>query len=551
MINLFYLLFLRKLEERLAGNGQNLVLAASTIIPLISIFLGAGVYWGLNVFYQWVPMFLVPPTLLMSACFGLTSYMLMISSMVVSFASLYLAKDTDLLLVAPISTARMILHRLLEVTIFTIWMPILLIVPVLIAFGFIAEASIWYYLAAVPVTFLNFLIAILLGQLIIVIAMGILPIRILRNHYTFVAVLAIAAIIVAMRSLFALGGSVQSFESLVNLLSIVSLDKFRLSVFRLAADSLLLGSFRSFATIIFLSLGLLSVLVVSANFFYRRSYELFKEFESFPRQKRSRSIIGLSAISVVGSAIWEKEIKSTLRNPAQLLQILLISSIWLLYVSYLSNLQPIMLELSFNHANIVLAFLWIHFLINNFIFLTAVNRFVFTSLSAERESIWIYQTSPISEEELVQKKGIFWGFILVPIYISSVIYGGFSLYPQTSSAVLSTIINLCGCLSVITLGCVFGRRFANFGWNHFGELMTGSGSLIFLAFSIPILIFNSTLAAFFIGGVLGIVELNSTLLGLMFTSILSINIGAIIVARRISPLDEELEFESEVVRIDS
>ncbi len=76
--------------------------------------------------------------------------MLFVSSAIIMYGLLYRSDETKFLLTTPTRTGRIVLHKFQESVVFSCWGFLLLASPMLIAYGIVAHAPLYYYLLLLP-----------------------------------------------------------------------------------------------------------------------------------------------------------------------------------------------------------------------------------------------------------------------------------------------------------------------------------------------------------------------------------------------------------------
>lgn len=128
-----------------------------TLIFLLSAILWAGLFYLFLDGFRFLELMIMSPELhdrTVQAVFGMFFVALMImlvfSSGVILYGSLFRARDLPLLLTLPARPARVFLHKFQEAVLMSSWAFLLLGSPMLLAYGIRAEAPWYYYAMTVP-----------------------------------------------------------------------------------------------------------------------------------------------------------------------------------------------------------------------------------------------------------------------------------------------------------------------------------------------------------------------------------------------------------------
>jgi ABC-2 type transport system permease protein len=126
---------------------------------------------------------------------------LLLSNVIAARSTFFLARDLELLLAAPVESARIYLARLLETAAHSSWMVVLLSVPILAAYGQVYGGG-WGYLAVALVALSAFLaIPAVIGSAVTLLLVNVFPARRARDLLALMGLLGAAAFVVLIRML--------------------------------------------------------------------------------------------------------------------------------------------------------------------------------------------------------------------------------------------------------------------------------------------------------------------------------------------------------------
>ncbi|MCB9548695.1 MAG: hypothetical protein H6706_23050 [Myxococcales bacterium] len=164
---------------------------------MIASYLGAG--WLFEAFLQaeFLAELLIQRTVGIVLLFF--TGLLVFSSTVTAFSTLFAADDLPLLMVAPVSTGRLYLARLVETWLQSSWMMLVFALPMMAACGPVLAAPWWYY-AALPVLLVPLtLICAAAGTVVALALARIFPARRLQEAVIVLALLGFVGVYVAFR----------------------------------------------------------------------------------------------------------------------------------------------------------------------------------------------------------------------------------------------------------------------------------------------------------------------------------------------------------------
>jgi ABC-2 type transport system permease protein len=177
----------RRLEARILRTVLRQTFASSRLRVGLLLGLSAVLWGGLFVVgYQgfgflWVtisgPMYEEVVRALFSTFFLWLLLMLLFSSSLILYGSLFRAREVTLLLTLPIRPERVFLHKLQEAAVLSGWGFLLLGSPMLLAYGMVAAAPWYYYAALLPLLLAYVAIPVSLGAIICVELMYRVPTR--------------------------------------------------------------------------------------------------------------------------------------------------------------------------------------------------------------------------------------------------------------------------------------------------------------------------------------------------------------------------------------
>ena len=121
---------------------------------------------------------------------------LLLSNIITALSSFFLARDLDLLASAPVDWLTLYSAKLLETTLHSSWMVVLLALPIFSAYGFAYEGGLLFPLVAIA-AFVPFLVLpSVIGSAVTLLLVNIFPARRTRDILSVITVLAGAGVVV-------------------------------------------------------------------------------------------------------------------------------------------------------------------------------------------------------------------------------------------------------------------------------------------------------------------------------------------------------------------
>lgn len=411
-------------------------------------------------------------------------FLLLFSSMVTNLGTQYMSSDLELLFSTPIDSRVIYWSKWGEALFHSTWMVLVFGYPVLLSYGLSTSAPWFFYpvsfllmfpFVVIPASIGTFLVNAILYWIpikrvrAIMVGIGIVfgvgmvyVLRILRPRLLFEPELA--------RNLFL------DFLDTLRVAEITGLPSYHASfaLHEITTNRLYNSLYHGSVLC-----GLAVASIVVFGWLGQRWYPVswLRTQEGRPRQQ---SLVSLSGIKRLFDwlpnpyrPLMRKETLIFLRETTQWSQLLVLLGIVAVHVFNLAELPggESLMKYVLYFFNIALI---------GFILTAVCVRFVFPSISFEGKPFWIIRTAPISMTEFFLEKTL---FFLVPIGLlgSALIFiTNWSLPIGLSLKIWASV--LVGVMSItLTSGALaFGAIFPKFDYDHFGEVMTSAGSVLYM-----------------------------------------------------------------------
>lgn len=164
-----YALLLQRLRWQLLCNGLDVMLRRS-FIRLLTIFLCSLVIWGTLFVISFIGFHELrgqwhlnldeqPIAVVFNLSFVVLSVLLVFSTGIILYSSLYSSRESNFLLMTPIPADQIFAYKFQGAVAFSSWAFLLLGSPVLLAYGLeVAGGAPWYYYLLIPLYFLGFVL---------------------------------------------------------------------------------------------------------------------------------------------------------------------------------------------------------------------------------------------------------------------------------------------------------------------------------------------------------------------------------------------------------
>jgi ABC-2 type transport system permease protein len=424
---------IRNASSQLFGSSRVRLISMVLASAIISVALYAGASFG---FSQIARSLLNPASgivgLIFSAMFFALGIMLVLSSGLILYASLFTGDEAKYLLTTPARADQIFATKFQGAVVFSSWAFLVLGGPILIAFG-VSSSVHWYYYALLPIYFLAYVILpAAAGAILCFLIVNYFPRRRRQALISVIVVLLIGAAYWIYRvitiDLLRRRSVAQDHDALEKVFDMFALAQGQFAPSRWLSRSLMAiargdPSSALMPTLMLWSNALLLYLLAAylAKKLYRRGFNRLSENAS------SRRIYGTSRLDrlmnfLVGyldhktRLLIVKDFRTFRREPAQVGQLALFAGLMLLCVI---NIR------SFFGADLPLINQYVVSLLNlsatGLLMCAYLGRFVYPLISLEGRKFWILGLLPLKREQLL------WGKFAFAVTMALILAGGIVL----------------------------------------------------------------------------------------------------------------------------
>jgi len=473
-------------------SGRELFRSFALFFFLIVLILFAylGTYSALQAIASQADNLFIPSSLPLSLILFVIFFLLLFSSCISALGSFYLSKDIELILASPISKRSFFWGRFLQVLTHAGWMACVFAVPMIFAFGSFYGASPIFYWVTILGLLIFLCIPVSIAISVITVFATAVPASRSRETFLIGVLVMLFGVVV-----FARPFSVEVHGELDRTLALFHL--FLLPEAQLLPSQWLGYYLHSFlepqedqssiwylAQTLFVALALMALAYCSIRLFHSYAFARGQTAALTSKIVSRKARMKLAWLKQLAPSHWRamfaKELKLFARDTTQTVQLALLLGLCILY---LSNFQSLRVG---EHLDEIMAVWWESFLVVSNVFLGGLvlvavcARFVFPSISLEGKSFWIFQSSPISLREIVWGKFWFW---FVPLgVISSVIFtsGAMAINVDFHIACIHAMASWILAYGIVGLAVGMGAIFSSFEWEHPSQLMSSTGSLLYM-----------------------------------------------------------------------
>ncbi|MCK4244955.1 MAG: hypothetical protein KAX20_04960 [Candidatus Omnitrophica bacterium] len=431
---------------------------------------------------------------LLAFFFMVCFWMLVISSIIVSFSTLYRSKELEFLFAQPFDITTIFTAKFLETLFYSSWAFLLLCIPLFLAFGRNCQAPLYFYIFTAFLIFPFLVITAAIGAILTMLAV---------RYLSKVRYLPILSLLLLMAYLIFRWSQLGRLEdsSLIPLLNQLS-NAFKISDFFLLPNHWVTAGLLSAAKgngkeSLFYLLVLVATggivfqcgLFVSSKLYYSSWSSSYSAptIKRYPIKKGLINRLGeyLRILSLPIRSLAIKDIKLFLRTPSQWSQLLIFFGLLALYFANLRS--PGYGELPSQWKNII-TFLNLGAL--SLVLASFTTRLAFPLISLEGRKAWIVGLAPISWQRIL--KGKFYLTLLFTLLITE----GLMIFSNLMLRVTPLLFSLsCGSILLVSLSLSglaigLGGLYPDFKSDDIARIVSGiGGTLCFLFSTIYLLLF--------------------------------------------------------------
>jgi len=415
---------------------------------------------------------------------------LLLSNIITALTAFFLGRDLELLAAAPVDSARVYGARLTETMIQSSWMVVLVLVPVLTAYGITYGGSITFVLAAVVTVACYLVLPAVVGTAITLLLVNIFPARRARDLLALLALFGAAALVVLFRLLRP--EQIVRPEGFRDLVDFVAALETPGSVWlpsewaaRAVLSTLPIDRLSGDHFPLLLLASTAAAFVVFGCMLHTRLYaEGFSRAQEGARLQEqgggSRPFIErvFRRMPVATRSLVAKDVRTFFRDTTQWSQLILLA---VLVVIYIYNIKVLPLwtgeDVGFFLINVVS---FLNLGLAGFVLAAISARFLFPAVSLEGRTLWLLRSSPLDLRALLWSK--YWVGV-TPLLILAVTLtigtnvilrvGTFMMVLSVANITIMTFV-----IGAIALG--FGALFPRFETDNAADISTGFGGLMFM-----------------------------------------------------------------------
>jgi ABC-2 type transport system permease protein len=355
-------------------------------------------------FPQYFKLFLGEKILLM--VFMTLFVMLIMSALVSTLNIFFLSKDLNLLLSTPLSVGSVFSWKATEVFFNSAVMVLFFSFPALFAYCYYFAAAIDKIVAILGTFFLFLFCGVSIGILIGIVIPAFFSVKKLQPVLSVISILLISAVVIFLRLLrpeqFGNPDIINNLMEYMGGLKLEGLSLFPFYWMSRAVNLVSVDNFSDFWQIFALFLVIVALLAAVIWILQRRIYLPLVEKLGKGSLRGKPSHWSTARHAGGFGSLWQKEVKTFFRSPAQWSQLVIVLAIVVVYVI---NMREIPLP----HSSLKIIVAYLNLGMAAFIVLGLHSRFTFTSLPGERPGVVHILGSPFERKRVLLFKLLFYG----------------------------------------------------------------------------------------------------------------------------------------------
>jgi ABC-2 type transport system permease protein len=418
---------------------------------------------------------------------------LLLSNVITSLSSFFLAKDLDLLVSGPVDWLKLYGAKLLETVVNSSWMVALMAVPMFTAYGVVYDGGWAFPLLAIGVFVPLVVIPGVIGSVITLVLVNVFPARRTRDILSVIAVLAAGGIVLLFRVVRPERlARPEGFRNLVDFVAVLRTPTSPLLPSEWASETIMSWlQFRLDYLPLYMLWTTAAIAVVVGALMHRWLYVkgFSKAQESSERWARSGFMhrIGMFVLRPIGILRRElilKEVRLFFRDTTQWSQLILLA---VLVVVYVFNIKYLPLRgdgITFFLVNVVP---FLNLVLAGFVLASIAARFIFPGVSLEGRTLWLLRSSPMSMRDLLWSK--FWvgtlPLLILAVGIVGVTNTMLAVTPFMFGVSVFSIVMMTFAVAGLAIG--FGTLFPQFETENAAQIPTSFGGLLFMMSAIAVI----------------------------------------------------------------
>jgi len=418
---------------------------------------------------------------------------LLLSNVITSLSTFFLAKDLDMLVAAPVGGMRLYLAKLGETVVHSSWMVALLALPILTAYGIVFSGGPLFPFVALAAFVPYLILPAVVGTIVTVLLVNVFPARRTRELLGLLGLATLGVVVLFLRFMRPEQlARPEGFRNFVDYLVVLRTPTSDLLPSEWAAGMIMNWLLRVSDPAPIIRLWGAAALALAAGILvHRRLFRLgySKAQEGAERKVRRplRGAIGgvMQTLPPTEREFLLKDMRLFFRDNSQWSQLILLAVLLMIYIFNISALPihsgeriPFSLVTIISFLNLGLA---------GFVLAAIAARFVFPGVSLEGRQMWLLRSSPLKPATMLWTKYWLGTLPLLGLALCVTVLTNSLLRVSPFMMAVSVVTILLYTLAVCALALSFGVFYPQFGTENAAQIPTSFGGVVYMMASLCLL----------------------------------------------------------------
>ncbi len=419
---------------------------------------------------------------------------LLLSNLVASLSTYFLAKDLDMLVAAPMDWLRLYLSKLLETMVHSSWMVVLLALPILTAYGIVYHGGPLFPFVAFAAIAPFLVLPSVIGAAATLLLVNIFPARRTRDVLSLVAAGAAAGLVLMLRVMQPEQlARPEGFQSLVEFIAALQSPSSAFLPSEWSAQVIMnwltrVGDPLPIALLWSTAGAFLVFGAMLHHKLYLPGYSKAQEGANsgFRGRKLERVVHAtLGWLPVTRREFLLKDLRVFFRDTTQWSQLILLAVLLLVYVF---NIRALPL---FSGEKVPFSLVTLVVFLNQglagFVLAAIAARFIFPSISLEGRQLWLLRSSPLDHKTLLWSKYWIGALPLLVLAVLITFVTNTMLKASGFMMVVSMATTVGFTVAASAMALAMGVFYPQFETENAAQIPTSFGGLLFMMASITLL----------------------------------------------------------------
>ena len=417
---------------------------------------------------------------------------LLLSNIITSLSTFFLAKDLDLLVASPLNGRRLYLSKLAETVVHSSWMVALLALPIFTAYGIVYRGGVLFPLVATAAFIPYLILPAVVGTAVTMVLVNIFPARRTRELLGLIATGAVVIVVVSLRFLRPEQlARPEGFKNLVEYLAVLQTPTSPFLPSEWTAAMIMNWLFRVADPwpVVLLWGGAGCALIVGAMLHEKLYHSGFSKAQEGAERKIRRPLRRpfvrlLNLLPPSKREFILKDLRLFFRDNTQWSQLILLAVLLMVYLFNIKSLPLTGERVPFRLMTLI-SFLNIG--LGGFVLAAVAARFVFPGISLEGRQMWLLRSSPLDPRAMLWSKYWMGTLPLLVLAVAITLLTNYLLHASAFMAMVAIMTITLYTMAATALALSFGAMYPQFGSENAAQIPTSFGGLVYMMSSLSLL----------------------------------------------------------------